>query len=410
MVERVFCNDPQVRRGLAISKAQAEAVEVRKSAYLPRLDGIVAVTGSDKDIAYDQRYNLSTHGYLRQIHNRLSLSWVLFDFGHRDANLRNAKHLLIAANAGQDNHLQDVFLHASQLFYDTVAAHHRFVAASQVSAYASEYLQVATAKYESGAAALSDRLQAQTAYSQAQINRGHHQRTLLKAKGLIALRMGLPPETPLELAVNLRRNPGIKFSESVNELIEQAKRDHPSMIFANSVRDAQKAAIEVQRAETMPRINLKVSHSNVRTDQSVQPSGRSYIQDNSISIQLIIPLFDGFEGRSNARAAQARLEQREAEILGQELQVALDVWSNVQDLKSATDSLDATDKWVEFSSQSLNIERGRYQSGVGSMIELLNALSASSAANQEHIDTMKNWQIARLRLGSSLGKLGFWSI
>ncbi|MBH9441853.1 TolC family protein, partial [Pseudomonas aeruginosa] len=48
--------------------------------------------------------------------------------------------------------------------------------------------------------------------------------------------------------------------------------------------------------------------------------------------------------------------------------------------------------------------------GVGSMIELLNALTAYASAEDQHIRALGNWQPSRLRLAARLGRLGFWSL
>ena len=44
------------------------------------------------------------------------------------------------------------------------------------------------------------------------------------------------------------------------------------------------------------------------------------------------------------------------------------------------------------------------------MIELLNALTAYAEAEQQHINALRTWQMARLKLAASLGHLGFWAL
>ncbi|EOG7779811.1 TolC family protein, partial [Pseudomonas aeruginosa] len=91
-------------------------------------------------------------------------------------------------------------------------------------------------------------------------------------------------------------------------------------------------------------------------------------------------------------------------------QVSLEVWNNYQSLSVETRSLARTRELVEQSRQSLEVVQGRYRSGVGSMIELLNALTAYASAEDQHIRALGNWQTSRLRLAASLGRLGFWSL
>ncbi|MNW01456.1 hypothetical protein D3C71_1970920 [compost metagenome] len=88
----------------------------------------------------------------------------------------------------------------------------------------------------------------------------------------------------------------------------------------------------------------------------------------------------------------------------------MELWANYQTLNIETRSLEKTAEWVEQSSQALQVVQGRYRSGVGNMIELLNALTAYATAEQQHINTLNSWQLARLKLAASLGRLGFWAL
>ena len=182
MVERVLCHDPQARQAWAQAKAQAAQVGVAQAAYLPRLDATATYSRGRNDSHYEA-VDASVQGRQRRLDHRLGLSWVLFDSGRREADLRNARQLLVAANANQDERLQEAFVQAASLYYDTLAAQDRQRAAEQVAALAAENLKDASAKFDAGAAALSDRLQAQTAYSQASLNLVRGQGAVRDAKG-----------------------------------------------------------------------------------------------------------------------------------------------------------------------------------------------------------------------------------
>lgn len=139
-------------------------------------------------------------------------------------------------------------------------------------------------------------------------------------------------------------------------------------------------------------------------------NGDSRMRDNSVGLQLNIPLFEGFERAYQVRGAQAQFEASEAELSDVEQRISLELWANYQTLNIETRSLERTAEWVEQSDQARQVVQGRYSSGAGNMIELLNALNAYAAAEQQHINTLKSWQLARLKLAASLGRLGFWAI
>ncbi|WWF11583.1 TolC family protein [Pseudomonas trivialis] len=410
MIERVLCHDPQARLNWANAKAQAANVGVRQSAYLPRLNASSGITTGRNDTNYEQREEYSNRGHKRQLDHRLALSWVLFDFGQRDAALRNARQLLVAANANQDEQLQQTFILAAQLYYDTLAAQNSQIAAAQVAALAAENLKAASAKHDAGAAALSDQLQAQAAYSEAALNEVRSNGALVSAKGFIALRMGLAPQTPLELAGSLTRRPNTRFVKGIDELLEEAKQDHPSLVAAKARLNAAKAAIDESKAEGHPTLSFVANASDMQLNQSMAFNGDSRTRDNSIGLQLNIPLFEGFGRTYQVRSAQARLEAREAEVIDVEQRISIDLWRNYQTLITETRSLERTAEWVEQSNQALEVVQGRYRAGVGSMIELLNALTAYATAEQQHINGLNSWQMARLKLAASLGRLGFWAL
>lgn len=407
MVERVLCHDPQARYAWAQAKAQAAQVGVARSAYLPRLDATATYSHGRNDTHYEQT-DSSAQGRQRQLDHRLSLSWVLFDSGRREADLRNARQLLVAANANQDERLQEAFVQAASLYYDALAAQDRQRAAEQVAALAAENLKDASAKFDAGAAALSDRLQAQTAYSQASLNLVRGQGAVRDAKGQIALRMGLAPQTRLMLAQTLTRRPDTLFVKGLDALLEQAGSDHPALIAAKAKLEAAKAAVDEREAAGRPSLSLVASLSDVKTYQAMAYNGDSHIRDNSVGLQVSIPLFEGFGRTYQVRGARARVQAQEAELADARQRVALELWANYQALGIESQALDRTAEWVEQAMHALTVVQGRYRSGVGSMTELLNASSAYAMAEQEHIAALNGWHRARLRLAASLGRLGFW--
>ncbi|MNG79170.1 Outer membrane protein TolC precursor [compost metagenome] len=410
VIEEVLCHDPLTRQAWAEARALAAQVGVARSAYLPRLGASSAITFARNHTNYKQMEDYSTEGYQRRLENRLNLSWVLFDFGRREATLRNAHQLLVAANASKDSQLQQTFMQVAQLYYYTLAAQDSQRAAQQVTALAAENLKDASAKYEAGAAALSDCLQAQTAYTQAMLSEVREQGVVRSAQGQIALRMGLPPETPITLTAGLARVPDRNFVDDVEALLAQASEGHPLLIAARAKLEAAKATVKQQEAAGRPSISFVASVSYAQAQQSAAYYGDSRIRDNSVGLQIDIPLFEGFERTYQVRSARARVDASKAELAEVEQRIALELWASYQALVVETQALETTKKWVEQAVQALQVVQGRYRSGVGSMTELLNATTAYASAEQQNIRTLNNWHVARLRLAASLGRLGFWTL
>lgn len=409
-IERILCVDPQTRLAWANAKAQAAQVGINRAAYLPILNGRI-----EQNRGYSDRDNLdvpqqSVNGSRRGQSAGLELSWVLFDFGRRSAALRSSQQLLLAANASQDATLQNTFTLAAQAYYNALAAQRSLVASRQVAVLAAQNLEAADAKFKAGAAALSDRLQAQTAFSQASLKQVQDEGLLRNALGAIALRMGLAPDTPLRLASELDVKPDTAFVQSIDELLAQARREHPAVLAAEARVRAAQASVDESRAAGRPSLALTANLTRGYNDQAQAFGGDTRTSDRSVGLQLRIPLFEGFGRNYQTRGAIARQQASEAELANIEQRVSLDTWDNYQSLSLETQSLTRTTELVEQARQSLDVVQGRYRSGIGSMIELLNALTAYASAEEQHTRALGNWQTSRLKLAASLGRLGFWTL
>ncbi|AZD67032.1 outer membrane protein [Pseudomonas chlororaphis] len=409
-IERILCHDPQTRLAWANAKASAAQVGIGRAAFLPRLQGRLEGSHGYSDLDNRDMPQQSGHGHRRSHATGLELSWVLFDFGRRSATLHNAQQLLLAATASQDAILQNTFALAAQAYYDALCAQRSLVASSQVAELAAQNLKAADAKYQAGAAALSDRLQAQTALSQARLKQIRDEGSLRQAVGLIALRMGLPPDTPLHLSRELDAHPDTGFVKAIDQLLAEARSSHPALHAAQARLKAADASLQESRAAGRPSLTLSANLGRSYTEQPWVFNGDIRERERSIGLQLNIPLFEGFERTYQIRNALARREASEAELAEVEQQISLEVWSNYQLLGVETRSLVRTRELVEQSRQTLEVVQGRYRSGVGSMIEMLNALTAYSSAQEQHIQALGAWQTLRLRLAASLGRLGFWTL
>lgn len=338
----------------------------------------------------------------------MNLNWILFDFGLRSANLTNAQFLLAAANATQDVTLQTVFLTAAQGYYDLLSAQGALDASMDSEKSAQESFLAAEAKYNAGVGTLADKLQAQTTYAQASLNLAKANGELNNAYGALAIAMGLKVNTPLTLQGQDSRLPDTDFVKSVDALIEEAQHNHPSLLAAQAQLEAANAKVDAAKAEGLPTVALTGS-LNYNNQSGIAP-GDTVTNNDSVGLQVNIPLFEGFGRPYRIQSAKAQAEAKSAELANAEQQVSLEVWKSSQSLRTETENLKTTDDLLASASESFRVAQGRYKAGVGTIIELLNAQSALADARQQRIKALSNWRTARLKLAASLGKLGFWAI
>ncbi len=408
-VSRALCDNPKTRSAWAAIKLSAASVRMAKESFLPTLQGTAEYLhgSTDTHLNHDPLLDTSASDFYPE--GSLSLSWVLFDFGERSAELKSARELLAAARANLDVNLQQVFLQTAADYYDAQAAQASAAAAREVETLTQRSVAAAHVRTERGVAPVSDDLQAQTAYAQAVVNRIKSDEELNAKVGALAVDMGVDPDVRVALPpANPNINAAGDFTAGLHELMEEAKRDHPSVVEAERELAAAQADVQAARDHGFPTISLagQLSRSNEPLTPSLgSPSVPGNVTSRSIGIEIDIPISDPLWKRGVIAKARAQVAVQEEALHGAEQQVALDVWTSYTALQAATDNVKSLETLVQTAQQSLDATERRYEGGAGSILELLSAQAAYASAKEQQIRALSDWRIARLALSASLGKL-----
>lgn len=389
VADLALCNNPQTREVWANARAQAALVGVAESAWLPGLAGS-ATAG----------HNWSGGRETSQTTAALTLSWLLFDFGTRAANVENARQLLAASAATQDATVQQILLTALQSYYAAQASRAAVDAAREAERASHESFLAADARYRIGVATPADRLQAQTAWSQATLNRIRAEGETRNALGTLANVMGFDAQQPLVLADFPVAVPEAAFERDVDALIAEARARRPDLRAAEAQVNAARATVRATRAGGLPTVSLSAGP----TWQEV--AGRS-TSGGILGVTVNVPLFTGFNTTYRVRNAEALADVRDAQRERLHQQVALDVWQAYQSLTTATQALKTSADLVASAEASEGMALGRYKAGVGSILDVLNAQSALAAARQQRIQASLDWNVFRATLAQTMGALDY---
>ena len=389
VTEAALCYNPQTKEVYASAKAQAAQVGVARSLFFPSVTDTVS-TSENKT---------QTSNYSSNLKNTIVASYLLYDFGSRDATLENANQLLKAASATQSATVQNVLLSAVNAFYQVHASKAILNASIETEHLYQESFKSAEAKYIAGVATPADKLQAQTSFANATLIKIKNEGILKIAYGNLASIMGVPASMPLEIAdAKLDTIPEM-IDQDIEALIEKARLQRPDLIASEAQLKASLAKIEAAKADSKP--TLSVNLSNIYADDSKA----ALTNTSSIGINVSIPLFGGYKPTYLIRSAEATAELNASKRDQLKLQVSLDVWTAYQNLKTANESIIASNVLVLSAEESSRVALGRYKEGVGHIIDTLNAQSALANAKQQKIQSVLNWNIARTTLAQSIGVL-----
>ena len=410
VVDQALCRNPKTRQAWANARFQAAQVGVNQAAYLPGLTVTTTVTRSENSSSSlsggQQLSAAQTQGSVgsssreqTRITPQISMNYLLFDFGGREAKLENAQRALDAANWSHDAALQTVMLAAIQAYYQVFATQAAAESTHIAESSSEEALKAAKLRHEVGAAALADALQAQTAYAQAKLNRQKADNDARIALGTLANALGLEADHSMKIAPPALAKPDAERDDDVHRLIQQAKAFRPDLAAAEAQIRAAEANVEAAKSNSLPTVSLvgnyAYSNSSVFND----------VQSWSVGLQLSVPLFTGFANTYQIRSAEEQVEVHKATREQLDQTVALDVWRAYHNLNTARETYQSSEDLVASATQSEKVALGRYKAGAGNILDLLNAQASLANARVQKIQAQYTWLTQKATLAQALGSL-----
>jgi TolC family type I secretion outer membrane protein len=388
VVDLALCANPSTREAWANARYQAALVGVAQSARLPELSADVSTWR-----------NRSAGVTTREKQAGLALSWIVYDFGARGSAVDSARHLLAAANANRDSTLQAVRQAAVQAYFQVQATEAALAATRKSEQAFAESYKASEERHQVGIATPADKLQAQTALSQARLQRIRAEGALRTAQGVLANTIGRVANESIAVATAAEVGAGAEFNQDVGALIALAGEQRPDLIAAEAKWRSADADVDVARASGLPTLSLAATGARSKLDSAPWTNG------SSVGLVLDIPLFTGFYDTYRIRTAEARREAQAAARDRMRSQVSLDVWTAYQNLVTANQSLRSTADLIASAERSEEVTLGRYKNGVGSILDLLTAQSALATARQQRVAALYDWNVSRTALAFAIGNL-----
>jgi len=392
IVGLALANNPLTRTTWLNARVSEANLGSARAAYLPTVD-------LDASLAR-ARTTAGTAAATTLIAPNLSLDYLLFDFGGRNAETEAARQTLIAADYTHNQAIQDVILRVEQAYYDYLDAKALLTAQAATIKERQTSLDSAEARHRAGVATIADELQARTALSQAQLTYETIDGNLHKLRGTIATAMGLPATTPFEAGELPLDIPTQQVSDAADALIAQAVTERPDLAAARAAVEEARAHVRVVRSQGLPTLGLGANVAPIFAN-GLQRQVTSY----SAGISFHFPLFTGLRNTYDIRAAELGTTLASENARGLEQQIGLQVWTSYYDLQTAVKRLKTSRDLLHDAQESADVAQGRYRAGIGSILDLLTAESALENARAEEVQARADWFLTVAQLAHDTGTL-----
>jgi len=389
-IDIALTNNPRTRTTWLQARAAEANLGASRSAYLPEID-LNANAGRSRTSAQPATNFFSPSA---------ALSYLLFDFGGREAAVEEAQQTFIAANLFHDQAIQDVILATEQAYYDYLDAKALLAAQESSVQERKTSLDAADARHNAGVATIADVLQARTALSQAELNRETIEGQLHTIEGTIATVLGSPVTTHYEFGDLPLDVPAQQTATHVEELLTHATAGRPDLLATRAEAERARARIREVRAEGLPSFVL-----NGNAGRTFVSGGGSSFTPYSAVVVMRFPLFTGFRNTYDVRAAEIEADLAKENVRSLEQQIGLQVWTSYYAPQTAAQRFTTARDLLTSAQQSADVARDRYKAGVGNILDLLTAESALESARAQEVQARADWFLAVAQLAHDTGSL-----
>ena len=397
LTDLALSNNPATRIAWAGVRSSAAGVELARAGYWPQLTVSYGYTrqksppGITGTSSTESLYGPS-----------VDLSWLLFDFGSRSGSVDAAEFSRTAAELDADQTLQDLILEVEQDYYQVLGLQAVQDADLQSVQDASANLDAANQRKTSGLATLGDVYQAQAALAGARLALQTAQGQLASARGILAVALGYPADTPVPLAPWEKDIAAKMPDQNVHDLLAQAGQARPELLAAKARQQSALAGLEAARGQGLPRLTLDGSAGRTTTDIGGR---KSTVNDYQAGLNLSFPLFSGFADQAATRRAQAAVDVADASDQQLVQAVQLEVWQAYQNMRTAVSNLDTADLQLKSALQAADVTQARYKNGLDSILDVLSAQATLANARVQQVQARLNWFAALAAMGHAMGGL-----
>ncbi len=321
-------------------------------------------------------------------------NWTLFDFGRTYYKVRSLAELEGSLLSGLTKAEQTVAYDVMEAYFGLLQAQSLVEVAKETKAAADSHLKQAQAFFDVGVKPRFDVTQAEVEVNDAKLKLIQAQDAVRSARASLNTKLGYGPlaETEVE-AVEVTE----ALEGDIQKYIDRALEQRPELKGQEfNVRSAE-AGVKGAYSDFLPTISASATQNWYKEDHSDVLSNQNLVLDASV------PLFEGFRSVAALDVAKARVlsEGYKLEDLKRDIKLEVSTaYLNVEDAKARIDALGVSVKKAE---ENLEIAQGRYEAGVGPLIEVTDAQVGLTSARTDLANATYDYHIAYTNLMRSVG-------
>jgi len=396
---------PQLAQARALTSAAYSRADEARAPLLPQVSGSAAyerTTGNfaprpgtlPSSVSSVARSSWSTFDYFNF---GLTASQLVYDFGATSQRWRSTQASAAAQRDTEQSTAMQVLLTVRAAFFSARAQRDLVRVARETLANQEAHLRQVEGFVRAGTRPQVDLYQALTDRANAQVALITAENNYATARAQLNQAMGVTGPTDYEVASDTL--PILEGEDSTIEaLIPEAEKNRPDLLSLEEQARAQELTISSAQGSYGPALGVSTGFTEAG------PSLGSTVWNWNATATLTWNIFQGFLTRSQVEEARANTSaaRAQAEVLRQQIRV--DVETARLAVRAAKSSLGAANEALVNAKERLRLAERRYQTGVGTLIDLGDAQVAETTAAAQLVQAEFTLSTARAQLVRALGR------
>jgi len=326
-----------------------------------------------------------------------TINWAIYSGGAIEAGVGQAAAGFAAAQSAVAATRADVISDTTNDYFQLIQTRKAASIADQAVGVAQDDLKTAREQYDAGTAARADVLREEVTLSDAQLRQVQADNDAALANASLANLLNVDLGSTIDADETL----DIAAPQfDLQEVLSDAHAHRPEVASSRAAVEIAEDAVRAARSGTLPTIALQVQNA------SLTPNFENIPQPQlSETLSVTWKLFDG--GLTHGKVAEASADVDKAKINLQQLEngVDLEVRRAYLNYAAAQASLVAARSGQTSADENLRVTRIRFRAGVGTSLELSDALLADTQAQTQFVTAQANLRVALVTLQRAAGLL-----
>jgi outer membrane protein len=387
---------PRIQATLADYAAARYRVNQAFSPLLPQVSGVVSTVRSNiptvtTNLAGANVTSTQTRQFGDSFLAQVQLSQLLFDFGKSLAATDAARKLAEVAVEDVELQRQLISLTVKEAYTNTLFSQRLIRVQEQAVERAELNLRSAKGFFDVGTRPKSDVARAEVDVANARVDLIRARNALRQAIVALNIAMAIDVDVPTQIVDNL--------------IYQPVTIDRPKLR-ADSLRqrpEYRQSKLRASAAEALERQTFRNFFPDVTGTGAYGGAQTQLNEAWSVGLALNWSLFDGGNRIARYQEAKANVEGAKARVKSTELDIIQNVEQAEIAVEEAQERILAAQTLVASAQENFRLAQGRFDAGVGTILELTDAQLALTQAQNTESQALADYRIALARLDRAVG-------